>query len=47
LKAGAQTADDVSRRTDQKVVENIDYFGIERLQLTQAFSELAETLGRG
>jgi hypothetical protein len=47
LKARAQTADDVSRRTDQKVVEDFNGFRVESLQLTQAFPEHAEFLGWG
>ena len=44
LKAGAQTTDDISRRTDQKSGEDFSGFGIEGLQFTQTPSEHAEFL---
>lgn len=47
LKPGAQAADDFRRRTDQKGGEDLNGFGIEGLQFTQAPSEHAEFLSWG
>ena len=47
IKTRTQTADNLSRRTDQQLIEDIDGFDIERLQFMKTFLEQAEFCGLG
>jgi hypothetical protein len=45
IKTRTQTTEDLSRRTDQKFIEDVDGFRVERLQFMKTFLEHAEFFG--
>ena len=47
IKTRTQTADNLSRRTDQEFIEDFDGFDVERLQFMKTFLEQAEFCGWG